>query len=36
VSAKQRPRRPPPNTYEATGVKRVNSFSPMLDRNTGA
>jgi len=25
----------PSNTYEATGVKRVNSFSPVLDRNTG-
>src|SRR5438552_6925221 len=26
----------PSNTYEATGVKRVNSCSPVLDRNTGA
>ena len=26
----------PPNTYEATGVKRVNSFSPVLGGSTGS
>jgi len=25
-----------PNTYEATGVKRVNSLSPVLGRSTGS